>query len=195
MEVLAAAVDQQANVERQQGSGGSPAPGGGTAATAAAKTRAAVQAEVHQEHAARIATETDGSLVTWTEEVHEQVTAADAAFLAARDAHQKVGGWVADCWGCRPCCHRRRTPHSCDQPQLCGAAGRYSVYPMQPPQSNARQCPTRTACLPPCHPPRRTLRALRRERPTEQTSAARARALSGTPVWRKRSRWGDGGRH
>ena len=91
MEVLAAAVDQQTSAELQQGSGGSPSPGGGTAGAAAAKTRAAVQAEVQQEHAARIASEEDSSLVAWTEEVHEQVTAADAAFLTARDAHQKVG--------------------------------------------------------------------------------------------------------
>ena len=94
-EVLAAAVDQQENEERQQGSGGSPAPGGGNAAAAAAaaKTRAAVQAEVQHEHAARIATEADGSLVAWTEDVHEQVAAADACHLPSRPRRTPIGGW------------------------------------------------------------------------------------------------------
>lgn len=195
MEVLAAAVDQQTNVERQQGSGGSPAPGGGTAAAAAAKTRASVQAEVHQEHAARIATEADGSLVIWTEEVHEQVTAADAAFLTARDAHQKVGGWcrAEDRLGLPPL-------HSCYTAILLPTAAAAGYY---------ERCRAHTAAstgqnlamphphrLPPTMPsPRRTLHALRRAKPTEQTSAARSRALSGTPGWRKRSRWGDEARH
>ena len=90
MEVLAAAVDEQVKVDQQQDSGGSPAPGGGPAAAAPAKTRTAIAAEVQQQHAARIASEPDGSLVAWTEEAHEQVAAADAAFVAARDAHQAV---------------------------------------------------------------------------------------------------------
>lgn len=164
--MLAAAVDQQENEERQQGSGGSPAPGGGTAAAAAAKTRAAVQAEVQQEHAARIATEADGSLVAWTEDVHEQVAAADATFLAARDAHQKVCGlgWRAYC------------------------LLSLSTHRLLPP-SAAVTCPSNAASAS-CHNPRRrTLRALLHARRTEPTNAARARAQSGMPEWRMRSRW------
>ncbi len=182
MEVLAAAVDQQTSAELQQGSGGSPSPGGGTAGAAAAKTRAAVQAEVQQEHAARVASEEDGSLVAWTEEVHEQVTAADAAFLTARDAHQKVGAPLA--LACRELlslllvcapvsCYRRNS------------AFQSAMLPLPPPCAFSAASP-----LPPDMPflPRRTLRALRRGKPTGQISAARATGQSGMPVWQKRSR-------
>lgn len=166
MEVLAAAVDQQENEERQQGSGGSPAPGGGTAAAAAARTRAAVQAEVQQEHAARIATEADGSLVAWTENVHEQVAAADATFLAARDAHQKVGGLGCRYWAC------------------CFAAAHASSAVAQCCCDMSLKC-----CICILSHRRRTLRALPHARRTDPTSAARARAQSGTPEWRMHSRW------
>lgn len=119
MEVLAAAAQQehlregaspgrsQGSTEHQSGRSrrkqtrsearqGSRSPGQGASAPASggggggARTKTAVAAEVAEAHAERIAAEPEAALAAWTAEVHSQVSAADAAFVAARTAHAQA---------------------------------------------------------------------------------------------------------
>ncbi|PSC69166.1 hypothetical protein C2E20_7306 [Micractinium conductrix] len=71
-------------------SAGSPGPaaGGGAGGSGAARTKAAITAEVAASHGARVAADPADALTGWAAEVAEQLGAADAAYTAARDAHQ-----------------------------------------------------------------------------------------------------------
>lgn len=76
----------------ERGSSSPAAAAGASSEDAGAppKTKAAVAAAVAEEHGARVGAEPDEALAAWTAEVHQHLTAADAAFLAARDQHREV---------------------------------------------------------------------------------------------------------
>ena len=73
--------------------GGSPEGTAGTTTgvgVGGSLTKTAVMARVAEEHGARLAGEPDSALAEWAADVHDQLAAADAAFLAARGVHQAV---------------------------------------------------------------------------------------------------------
>ncbi|KAL4450750.1 hypothetical protein ABPG77_001106 [Micractinium sp. CCAP 211/92] len=77
--------------KRSRGSDAAAANGrGGEGGAGGARTKAAVAAEVADAHAERIAGEPETALVAWTADVHGQISAADAAFVAARTAHAQA---------------------------------------------------------------------------------------------------------
>lgn len=167
-------------------SAGSPGPaaGGGAGGSGAARTKAAITAEVAASHGARVAADPADALTGWAAEVAEQLGAADAAYTAARDAHQAV---------------------RCRDPLGWGSSGNAAVLPssneanaavdMDSAAARRLPCACSTAApLAPTHSPpspaacRPTPSGRRPERPTGQTRRARASRQSGTPRWRPRSR-------